>query len=132
MLNRPQLTKHRTLLSQIHTAKSKKSLIKVVQNCDLKQLRLLIKLIYDVTLDKIRLTLRKHVTKLFQYKTAIRTITANIRDCLKREESALRELLAPIIPVLKIFVAPLFVAITDSVLNLQDQTSDKNLPINNS
>lgn len=108
MLTRPQLVKQRDWLGHIHSAKSRKSVQKVLETGGLAQLRLLIKLIYDVALDKIRLTAKKNISKLFQYKSEIRSITGNIKNLLKQEESVLKSLLAPLIPVLKIFVSPLF------------------------
>lgn len=113
MLKRAQLVKHEKWLSQIYAGRSKKSLQKVLEASGLVQLKLLIKLIYDVTLDKISLTVKKYVTRLFQYKNEIRSITGNARNLLKQEESVLRSLLFPLIPVLKIFVSPLFEVVPD-------------------
>ena len=119
MLSRPQLIRHRMLLSQIHAAKSKKTVTKVIQECNLIQLRLLIKLIYDVMLNKISLTIKKQLKKLFRYKNEIRAITASVKDVLKREETVLRGLIAQVIPVLNVFVSPLFHSLTDNRVTVE-------------
>ena len=108
MLRRSQLVSHKAWLDQIHASKSKRTVQKVVEQSGLIQLKLLVKLIYDVALDKISLTTKKYVTKLFKYKSEIRSITGNVKNLLKQEESLLRSLILPLVPILKIIVSPLF------------------------
>ena len=112
MLTRAQLVKNKPLLVSLHSAKNKKAAIKVIQQCHGVQLRLLIKLIYDVMCNKIDLGTPSHVKRLFRFKDQLRNITNNVRKLLKEPQDLQRSLLGALTPVLRLFLDPLFPAVT--------------------
>jgi hypothetical protein len=112
MSTRAELVTHRPFLNLLHKTREIKKVELVVKSASTKSLKVLLKIIWAICYTEIALS-APLTKKLARYKPILKRLHPQLNKLLKSSKAVIVSELMPVLPILKLLVDPIFVAVTD-------------------